>query len=356
MEVFDSGAGVEVRFDYDRTMVAHVRTIPGRRWIGSRWTWVIPRTEEALNDLLRAPEALFDLDPGLSHLVRVPYTAARPDDPVAELLKRVSEELRLRAYSPRTRKNYVGHLRRFLEREPQAAVRLTSDHIRQHLLHLDAAGASSSYQRQAVSAIEFAARLLGVPEVLEPVRRPRRERKLPVVLSREEVRRILLAPDHPRHRLALTLTYSAGLRVSELVRLRVRDIDRDRRLIHVRGAKGRKDRYTLLAATAAEMLVRQGLPGDRDAWILPGGRPGRHLTTRSVQKVFERALHRSGVPKKASVHTLRHSFATHLLENGTSLRHVQTLLGHASARTTQIYTHVSQGDLGRILNPLDEVG
>ncbi|MGK7311534.1 MAG: tyrosine-type recombinase/integrase [Candidatus Longimicrobiales bacterium M2_2A_002] len=204
-----------------------------------------------------------------------------------------------------------------------------------------------------ISAVGHLARVLGVPGIVATIERPKPDRQLPTVLSRGEVRRILDAVEFPKHRLALTLAYSAGLRVSEVVALRVGDIDLERRMIRVRQAKGRKDRYTLLAETAVHLMEQTGIPGDPKAWLFPGGRPGRPLTTRSVQKVFEKALTRSGVAKEASVHTLRHSFATHLLENGISLRHIQLLLGHKSPKTTERYTHVSQGELRRIANPLD---
>jgi integrase/recombinase XerD len=353
VEVHDTRATIEVRFLYDRALIRHLRAIEGRRWDAGRRVWTLPRTEEALNALLRAPDAAFDLDPDLAHLVRTPFDAARGTDPTMDVLQRASEELRLRGYSPRTRAAYVGHIRRFLQACPDAATEFRTRHARRHLLRLQADDASFSYQRQAISALKFLADVLDADPEIDTLRRPKRERKLPGVLSRDEVRRILGAVDRPRHRLALVLVYSAGLRVGEVVRLKVGDIDRDRGLIRVRGAKGRKDRYTLLADAAADMLVRHGLPTDPDAWILPGGRPGRHLSIRSVQKIFERAHARARISKPASVHTLRHSFATHLLESGTSLRHIQTLLGHSSPKTTEIYTHVSQGDLRRITNPLD---
>ena len=185
------------------------------------------------------------------------------------------------------------------------------------------------------------------------MRRPKRVRQLPTVLSRAEARRIINAPGYPPHRAALIVVYSGGLRVGEVVRLRAGDLDMERGLIHVCGGKGRKDRYTLLADTAARVLVPLLERARADDWIFPGARPGRHLTPRTIQKVFETALRDSGVQKRATVHTLRHSFATHLLESGVSLRHIQELLGHTSPKTTEIYTHVTQGDLRRITNPLD---
>ncbi|MCA1791475.1 MAG: tyrosine-type recombinase/integrase [Thioalkalivibrio sp.] len=353
VHLHDTMTAIEVRFPYDRAIVTHVRAIDGRHWDGGRRVWLIPRTEEALDGALRAPGAAFDVDASLMHLVRTPYEAANGAAPTAEVLQRVSEELRLQGYSPKTRANYVAHVRRFLQAHPAAATDLRSEHVRRHLLHLADNDTSDSYQRQAISAIKFMAKVLGREAAVETVKRPRRERKLPVVLSRAEVRRIIDAAEHPRHRLALMLTYSAGLRVGEVVRLRAGDVDMERGLIRVRGGKGKKDRYTLLADTAADMIRRHGLSTDPDRYLFPGARPGRHVTTRTVQKVFERALARSGVPRSASIHALRHSFATHLLESGTSLRHIQLLLGHSSPKTTEIYTHVSQGDLRRITNPLD---
>lgn len=353
MELREVEDRVEVRFPYDRELVRRVRAIEGRRWDGGRRVWTIPRRERALNQVLRLPGAEFDVDGALIHLVRTPYDAADSSDATSDALQRVSEELRLQGYSPRTRRTYIGHARRFLEAYPEAAADLQPAQVRRHLLTLQADDTSSSYQRQAISAIKFLARVLGRPAAVETVQRPRRERKLPAVLSRTDVRKILDATEYPKHKLALMLVYSAGLRVSEVVKLKVGDIDMERRLIRVRGAKGKKDRYTILAEATAEMLLRYGLSTDPHQWLFPGGRPGRHLTARSIQKVFERALARAEVARDASVHTLRHSFATHLLESGTSLRHIQTLLGHSSPKTTEIYTHVSQGDLRRITNPLD---
>ena len=377
----DAQSAIEVRFPYHRAVVDHIRSIHGRRWDPITRSWRLPRTEEALNTALRAPGAAFDVDPELMHLVRAPYDPVDdadragpsvapggdvPHDPfaartdagrdtrrAAELLRRVSEALRLQGYSPRTRKNYVGHLRRFLRAHPEAMDGLTTDQLKRYLLQLQADGLSVSYQRQVISAVGKLAEVVGVPGVTVTIERPKPERQLPTVLSRDEVRRILDATRFPKHKLALTLAYSAGLRVSEVVALRVGDIDLERRMIRVRQGKGRKDRYTLLAETVVRLMEEYGTPGDPKAWLIPGGRPGRHLTTRSVQKVFEQALARSGVPKQASVHTLRHSFATHLLENGISLRHIQILLGHKSPKTTERYTHVSQGELRRIASPLD---
>jgi site-specific recombinase XerD len=174
-------------------------------------------------------------------------------------------------------------------------------------------------------------------------------------LSRAEVGALLEQLVSPKHRALVMVIYSAGLRLGEAVRLRVEDIDANRRVIHVRGGKGHKDRYTVLSDRALDAL-REYYRRERPAgWLFPGARADRHLSPRSAQKVVEAAARRAGIRKRVTVHTLRHSFATHLLESGISLRHIQELLGHNSPKTTEIYTHVSSTELQRIRSPLDDL-
>jgi site-specific recombinase XerD len=158
-----------------------------------------------------------------------------------------------------------------------------------------------------------------------------------------------------KHRALLMLVYCAGLRVGEVVRLRPADLDVDRGLLRVRRGKGGKDRQTLLADRAIEALrlYRSAYPCDH--WLFPGARPDRHLTTRTVQRVVKRVARSAGIEKDVTTHTLRHSFATHLLEGGTNLRVIQELLGHQSLRTTQIYTHVAKSTLEGVRSPLDNL-
>ncbi|MBW3535176.1 MAG: tyrosine-type recombinase/integrase [Gemmatimonadetes bacterium] len=215
-------------------------------------------------------------------------------------------------------------------------------------------GISRPYHDQLVSALRRFCEMVLKRNVEDlPLVRPRKKKTLPTVLSQREVRRLLAELRNPKHLAILALVYSAGLRVSEVVRMRPEDLDLERGLIHVKSGKGGKDRYTLLA-DAAQLAVEAYLEGAHPGeWLFPGSRPGRHLTTRSVQKVVDRARKRAGLEKSFSVHALRHSFATHLLEAGTDVRFIQELLGHANTRTTQIYTHVSNRELRRIKSPLD---
>jgi site-specific recombinase XerD len=215
---------------------------------------------------------------------------------------------------------------------------------------------SRSYQNQAVSALRFLFEaVLGRPRLALAIPRPRKERRLPEVLSAEEVARLLEKTRNHKHRALLMLLYSAGLRVGELVRLRPADLDLDRGMIRVRRGKGAKDRVTLLADRAVAAIQTYRAAYSADEWLFPGARKGRHLTSRSVQRVVARAARAAGIRKRVTPHTLRHSFATHLLEGGTNLRLIQELLGHGSARTTQIYTHVARTALESIRSPLDNL-
>jgi len=227
--------------------------------------------------------------------------------------------------------------------------------IRRYLLYLvDEAKVSRSYYDQAISAIRFLYnKVLREPRLIEETARPRKERKLPAVLSREAVRRLLASVGNTKHIAVLMLVYSAGLRVSEVVNLRPDDLDEERGLIRVRGGKGRKDRYTVLSNVAMQAVKAYQSSYPTGPWLFPGAEPIRHLTTRTVEKVLETARLKAGIPQHFSVHALRHSFATHLLEAGTDLRYIQELLGHSSSKTTEIYTHVSRKVIGKIVSPLD---
>jgi site-specific recombinase XerD len=262
--------------------------------------------------------------------------------------------MKLRGYAVRTRKAYLGHARRFV-----LAVGHPSDlagALRSHVLAKIRSGRMSpSYHNQVTSALRlFCTTVLGRSVEDLRLERPRRDRQLPTVLSPDELRRFLAAVRNPKHLAILGVAYSAGLRVSEVVRLRPEDLDRDRGLVQVRAGKGRKDRVTLLSSSAlafVDAYLDGHAPGP---WLFPGARVGRHLSARSVQKVTAEARKRAGITKHVTPHILRHSFATHLLENGTDVRLIQELLGHASVRTTEIYTHVSRRHLGRIRSPLDD--
>jgi len=192
------------------------------------------------------------------------------------------------------------------------------------------------------------------PFVIGSLPRPWKEKKLPDILSPEEVIKIFGRVDNLKHQTILMLIYSAGMRIGEAVRIKATDIDSRRKLIHIRNAKGKKDRYTLLSEFILEKLRLYYKEYKPKEFLFEGGNGRVHLAERSVQNVFRRAVEKAGIKKRVTVHTLRHSFATHLLESGTDLRFIQELLGHSSSKTTEIYTHVSKRSIANIVNPLDK--
>lgn len=345
---------LRLHFPYAPALTARVRAIPGRSWSWDDKAWLLPATEASASALVDLFGVRLDCS-GLPRAHPLHGILAPPSHP---LLARVDSELRLAGYSPRTRKAYVGHVRRLLCRpaasgEADPGQLPATDEIRAFLLHLQRSGSAAAHQ-QAVSALRFLLRdVLHRDDLLQAVPRPRKARQLPTVLSAGEVRALLNAIANPKHRAMVMLMYSAGLRVGEVVRLRAADLDSERQLVHVRAGKGRKDRYTLLSDVAFRSVSIYAHAFNPEPWLFPGPRPDRHISPRSVQKVVARAASAAGIKKRLTPHTLRHTFATHLLEAGTDLRYIQELLGHSSSRTTEIYTHVTRRDLARIRSPLD---
>jgi site-specific recombinase XerD len=286
-------------------------------------------------------------------------------DWLKEHLERMDEEMVLRGFAQETRRVYLAHVRRFYQdtshqRSPvdgQVEPRTGAKEVRDWLLHLIREGHSREYSNQARSALNFFhLRVLGSPIQPADVPRSKTKKKLPVVLSRTEVKRFLNALQHPKYRAIAFVLYSAGLRVSEVARLKVEDMDSERGRIHVRNGKGGKDRYVMLSPVALAVLreyVRVEWPR---TWLFPAGhRRDRHITSRTIQEQVKKAAKRAGIRKKVTPHVLRHSFATHLLEAGTGLRYIQDLLGHADIRTTTIYTHVAQNEIRDIQSPIDRL-
>lgn len=270
----------------------------------------------------------------------------------------VRQELRLRNYSNKTIKAYISCLRSFVRYvHPKHPRGLGNDDIKHYLLYaIEEKKLSAGTINQIFNALRFLyVELYKKSFIIESLPRPQKEKKLPDVLNEEEVRRLFAAVANLKHKSMLMLAYASGLRVSELVRLRIEDIDGQRGLIHIRDAKGKRDRFTVFPESLRVQLVAywKTYKLEKSGWLFPGQTPDHHLATRSIQAVFERAAKSAGITKPVSMHTLRHSFATHLLEHGTDLRYIQTLLGHQSVKTTEIYTHVSKQSIERVRSPLD---
>jgi site-specific recombinase XerD len=270
------------------------------------------------------------------------------------LRQRLIHDLQLRNYSPRTVECYVSAVAHFARHFGRSPEHLGAEHTRAYQLHLLGQKASWSRFNQAVCALRF---LYGVtlrrPGAVPLIPYGKRPRSLPCVLSRDEVRRLFDAVNLPWLLMPVRLTYACGLRLGEVVRLRVADIDSSRMAIHIRCAKGKKDRLVPLSAALLGLLRdywRQCRSGE---WLFPGRREGKHLNLGSVQRLFRRFLTASGIAKKASMHTLRHSYAAHLVEAGCDLACLQKPLGHNQISTTLRYVHIGGSQLPRAAGPLD---
>jgi site-specific recombinase XerD len=214
-------------------------------------------------------------------------------------------------------------------------------------------GKSDSYINQAINSIKFYYEIvLQMPNRFYEIERPRKKQTLPTVLSKLEIKAMIAAASNVKHKCIISLLYSAGLRRSELLKLKVADIDSTRMSIRVEQSKGNKDRITLLSKNVLKDLRKYYLEWQPKVYLFEGADGGMYSES-SLAQVVRKAARKAGIRKRVTPHTLRHSFATHLLENGTSLRHIQLLLGHKNSKTTEIYTHVTVKDYQKIKNPLD---
>jgi len=347
---------IVVTFSYDPKFVAKVKSIEGHRWHPDKKYWSFPYSQEILRKILSVFKGEnIDLDSTLQVSFNQVVDKREPNQ--AQITEEVNKELKLRGYSLKTHKAYLHHIKRYISYFAKDLKELNEKDIRDYMLHLiDKKRVSRAYHDQAISAIKFLYdNVLRMPKNAGNLPRPKKEHKVPTVLSQEEIGQILRVITNQKHRAIIMLVYSAGLRVSEIVKLRVEDIDSNRNLIHIKGAKGKKDRYSILPAVALGELKKYWKQYKPNGWLFPGAKMDRHISTRTVEAIFETAVQETSIKKKISVHTLRHSFATHLLEGGTDLRYIQELLGHKSSKTTEVYTHVSNKDLGRIKSPLDDL-
>jgi integrase/recombinase XerD len=216
-------------------------------------------------------------------------------------------------------------------------------------------GKSHSHQNQVINAIKFYyEHVLDMPQRFYEIERPRKEQKLPSVLSEKEILQVISATTNLKHKTILVTIYSCGLRLSELLNLKLTDIHSDRHLLLIRGGKGNKDRHTLLSETTLALLRKYYLKYKPTEYVFEGQNGGRY-SCKSVQNIVKHSLRLANIKRPASTHTLRHSFATHLLENGTDLRYIQSLLGHSSPKTTEIYAHVSTKGLQDVVSPIEKL-
>ncbi len=274
-----------------------------------------------------------------------------------ELPKGYLEKLEQKRYSASTIKSYIAYIKDFIYYfENQNIEDLNKTDINAYILQLiKKQKISPSQQNQRINAIKFYyEKVLDMPKHYYDIERPRKSFELPKVLSEQEVLQLLDASTNLKHKSILATIYSAGLRRSEIINLRKEDVDFDKNIIFIRGAKGKKDRITILSETNARLLKEYQEQYRPKYWMFESPEKKRYSTS-SVAKVLNTATIKAGLEKRVTPHMLRHSFATHLLEQGVDMRYIQNLLGHESTKTTEIYTHVSKNSLHKIKSPLDRI-
>jgi integrase/recombinase XerD len=263
-----------------------------------------------------------------------------------------------RRYSKNTIKTYSDALQIFFKfNATENLEQLTIEHlIKFNNEHILKNNYSASYQNQVINAIKlfYRNRFNRTMEV-DFIQRPRREKRLPNVLSKLEVKSILESPINLKHKAMLSLIYACGLRRSELLNLTLKDVLSDRHLLFIRQSKGKKDRMLPISDKLITMLREYFRAYKPKIWLFEGQNPGEQYSERSLQLVLNQALNKARINKPVTLHWLRHSYATHLLENGTDLRYIQELLGHSSSKTTEIYTHVSTNSIQKIKSPFDNL-
>lgn len=345
---------LKLYFEYDKDVIAMIKTIPGARWHPGERCWHVSVLAGPVDKLNR----LFE---GKLHFEADGKTVGQYDGKTVGRENLVPDEfiktLTLKNYSPNTIRTYRQMFAQFLQyyhsKEPKE---ITEEEIREFLLYLiEVKDVSTSYQNQAINAIKFYyEKVLGQPMKSYYVSRPKKEKFLPGVLSESEIKAILENTENIKHKAILSLIYSAGLRRGELINMKINDIDSELMRVIIRQGKGRKDRQSILSEKVLELLRRYYKEYKPKEWLFEG-QFGSQYSATSIQNILKNAVSRAKIKKRVTVHTLRHCFATHLLERGVDIRFIQELLGHESSKTTEIYTHITQRGLGKIKSPLDQM-
>jgi len=348
-------------FIYHAGLIKQIKKIPQVTFSKTHRCWYIPQRPHLLDEILsvlknQAAVRYHELKADIKEEFKKDETSAANEE-MKTMLRLMEQKMHLKGYSPSTAKTYLDQFKRFLLfYRPHQPSELSEAEIRNYLLYLvEKKKVSRSAQNQAINAIKFFYEVVLKQErKVYYLERPMREFRLPSVLSQEEVLSLFKVTQNLKHKTMLMLIYSAGLRRGEMLRMRVGDIDFNRGTVLVKASKGRKDRQSILAQMLVPYLKKY-LSEYKPAYWLFEGEKGGQYSERSIQQVLINAKKKAGIIKEATLHTLRHSFATHLLESGTSTRYIQVLLGHESSKTTEIYTHVSRFALDKIRSPLDDL-
>lgn len=345
---------IGIDFKFDHGLKEHLKEFQGMRWSQSARCFYITARRDLLEDLkAHLKNASVSIDDSLLDYSRLSNDLPTPKKLPDARLSNFEKYLNGLRHSRSTRRTYLNFTRKFLQVYPENTTYSREDLDRFIEEQIAGKDYSISSHRQCVSALKHFFEFSGLALFdMSKLKRPSKSNYLPTVLSKEEVLDLLRLTRNLKHRCALAMIYSSGLRIGELLRLELRDIDIDRRQIFIRQSKGRKDRYVMLAESFLPLLYNYLQTYTPKRYFLEGFN-NRPYTASAVRSFLKLSCKRARIKKKVTPHTLRHSFATHMLENGTDLRYIQELLGHARPETTMIYTHVAQKDVVKIQSPLD---
>ena len=346
---------IKIVFDYDKNLLIRVRKLEGVQWSQTMKCWYVPDTAHYRQKFKLLPRAaavgVLHQQPALPTL----HTNLCKEN--QEALQLFHQQLILKSYSPSTIRTYENELMQLLQKIGKVpADKLTVADIKRYLAHsMEVDGISENTAHSRLNALKFYyEQVLKKEKFFWEIPRAKKPQQLPKVISEEKVLKALLNVVNTKHKVMLLLAYSAGLRVSEVVNLQPHHINSDRMQILLQGAKGKKDRMATLSPVVLEELRSYYKTYRPKTWLFEGQIATEHISKRTAQTVFKQAFDRMGLPPSISFHSLRHSYATHLLENGTDIKFIQELLGHSDIKTTLRYTHVSKKELGKIESPLDK--
>ena len=362
LEVAYNKMRVLLKFPYDDELIKAAKTIKNVRWSSLLSSWHVEWRKSILKEISNAFANVAIIDDSLIRdklkTLDLLTNEQKLSTEVRSKIEQFKQWMQIKRYSSNSIQTYTDALNTFFSFHQGKSISdiNNADIIEFNDKHIIIKKLSSSYQNQFVSALKlFYRKIENINIDTDLIPRPRRGRRLPNVLSKEEVKMILEAPKNLKHKAMLSLIYSSGLRCGELLKLKKEHVDYNRKLINIKDAKGMRDRITPLSRRIAELLdqyLKAFKPVD---YLFEGQKAGMSYDERSLQLVLKQAIARAGIKKPVTLHWLRHSFATHLLESGTDTRYIQEILGHKSSRTTEIYTHVSKKSIQNITSPFDEL-
>ncbi|CAN5897433.1 site-specific integrase [soil metagenome] len=352
-----------LKFPYDSVLIEKVKSLSGAGWSASLGGWYVELSKENLtmlknrfvgfnaNELIKIENEIVES----KNETKTPGETQLSGEAVAGIVQ-FTMYLRSRRYSENTISTYTDAVRTFLKFHSKKKMSEISnqDLIGFNTQYIIANKYSASFQNQVVNAVKLFFREMQNTSIdVNLIHRPRREHKLPNVLSKEEIKLLLAAPQNIKHKAMLSLIYACGLRCGELLRLKPEHVDSKRNVLIIKQSKGKKDRIAPLSARVVELLRSYYSAFRPKVFLFEGQKEGNMYDERSLQNVLKQNVIRAGIKKPVTLHWLRHSYATHLLENGTDLRYIQEILGHSSSKTTEIYTHVSTKSIQNIISPFD---